>query len=116
MVKYLETTLGDTAKRAWDNFKASYENEDRELLSLGNKPQNFINLVSYLLIGSDPNMGSRYQQSDVVRKLEQLTLKDWTHVILFLNNYIHYTSISQNIHNEEFLNKLINKLPSALGR
>ncbi|PPD98511.1 hypothetical protein GOBAR_DD04471 [Gossypium barbadense] len=76
MVKYLETTLGDTAKRAWDNFKASYENEDRELLSLGNNPQNFINLVSYLLIGSDPNMGSRYQQSDMVRKLEQLTLKD----------------------------------------
>lgn len=76
MVKYLETTLGNTTKRAWDNFKASYENEYKELLNLGNNPQNFINLVSNLVTGSDPNMGSRYQQSDAIRKLEQLTLKD----------------------------------------
>lgn len=111
MVRYLETTLGNTAKRAWDNFKASYENEYRELLSTY-----FINLVTNLSTGNDPNMRSRYQQSDAVRKLEQLTLKDWAHVILFLNDYIHYASLSRNIHNEEFHHKLISYQEHKVGK
>lgn len=115
MYKNLETTLGNAVKRLWDDYKKQYPNEYRQLLTLGNNPYNFINTVSNLVTASDPNSGSVYQQAEAVRKLEQLKQNDPKYIVSFMEEFIFYTSKSQNNYNKDFMNKLLMKIPGPLG-
>ncbi|KAK3043131.1 hypothetical protein RJ639_000020 [Escallonia herrerae] len=114
MFKYLETKLGSTAKNVWDNYKITYDKDFAALVALGANPYNFVNQVSQLLTASDPSLGSRYQQSVAVQDLEKLSITDWNHIIYFLTDFIHLTSVSQNTFNPDFQQKLLNKLPGPL--
>ncbi|PON49855.1 hypothetical protein PanWU01x14_227540, partial [Parasponia andersonii] len=115
MYKYLETTLGNTARRLWDDYKATYNQKYLELISAGANPYNFVNTVSNLITASDPNTGSIYQQKEAMRKLEQIKLNDWRKIVPFLTEFIHYATKSQNTYNKEVMNKLLLKLPGPLG-
>lgn len=116
MVKYLETFLGNTAKNIWLNFKATHESDYNKLISLGNNPHNFTNLISNLLTAADPSMGSRLIQSNAIRQLEQLSMYSWEKIPLFLQDYLHLCVVSQNIFNPEFIEKLFRKLLGPLGQ
>lgn len=90
-------------------IKKRFPENYRQLLSLGNNPYNFINTVSNLITATDPNSGSIYQQAEAVRKLGQLKLNDPKHIVSFMEEFIFYTSRSQNNYNKDFMYKLLVK-------
>lgn len=77
MYRYLETQLSETAKLTWDNYKHEFPIKLQALINLGDNPHNFVNTISNLMTGNDPNKGSRFIQSTSTRQLEQLALNDW---------------------------------------
>lgn len=59
--------------------------------------------------------GSKYQQTEAVRKLELLKLNDIKYIVPFMKEFIFYTVESHNTFNKEFMHKLLMKLPGPLG-
>ena len=102
MYKYLETFLGQAAKAVWESYKQNKPDEMQSMINAGAKPYNFVNKISQLITGMDPNLGHTELQKDAIVHLEQLHLTDWRQVKHFVNEYFFYfSSISGNAFNQE---------------
>jgi hypothetical protein len=87
MYKYLETFLGQAAKAVWESYKQNKPDEMQSMINAGAKPYNFVNKISQLITGMDPNLGHTELQKDAIVHLEQLHLTDWRQVKHFVNEY-----------------------------
>ena len=55
MYKYLETYLGESTRALWESYKTNFRENYNSILSLGANPYNFVNQISILITGEDPN-------------------------------------------------------------
>lgn len=87
MYKYLETFLGQPAKAVWESYKQNKPDEMQAMINAGANPYNFVNKISQLITGMNPNSGHTELQKDAIVHLEQLHLTDWRRVKHFVNEY-----------------------------
>ena len=113
---YLGTFLGKSTKAHWDSYKSKYPNEIEELVSYGNNPWNFVNRVGIIITGQDPNIGSTIVQKDALTQLERLAIGHFEYIVDFTNEYYYLTTISGNAFNPVIGDKMLDKLPGALGK
>ena len=116
MFSYLEIFLGESTKAHWDSYKSQYPQEIEELVSYGNNPWNFVNRVGIIITGQDPNIGSTMVQRDALTQLERLSIDHFEHIVDFTNEYYYLTTISGNAFNPAIGDKMLDKLPGALGK
>ena len=86
------------------------------MLGLRANPYNFVNRISSLIIGEDPNSGHITQQQEALLHIEQMQIKDWKYLKELCQTYYHFCAISRNRFNQELGEKLFRKLPRTLGR
>lgn len=115
MIRYLETFLGPTARRLWDEFKRTCPKDYNRVKDLGANPYNFVNIVGQIITAQDPNMGSIVEQEQAMRALEQLRISSFRDVQKFLQDYMGYATLSGNGYSEAIIDKMVLKLPGQLG-
>ena len=86
------------------------------MLKLGANPYNFVNQISSLITGEDPNSGYLTIQQEALLHLEQMQIKDWKYIKEFCQSYYHFCAILGNGFNQESEEKLFRKFPGTLGR
>ena len=86
------------------------------MLKLGDNPYNFLNQISSLITGEDPNSGHITIQQEVLLHLEQMQIKDWKYIKELCQSFYHFCAISGNGFNQELGENLFRKLPGTLGR
>ena len=116
MYKYLETFLGESTRALWESYKTNFRENYNCMLKLGANPYNFVNQISSLITGEDPNSGHLTIQQEALLHLEQMQMKDWRYIKEFCQSYYHFCAISGNGFNKELGEKLFRKLPGTLGR
>ena len=116
MYKYLETFLGESTWALWESYKTNFRENYNGMLKLGANPYNFVNQISSLITGEDPNSGHLTIQQEALLHLEQMQIKDWRYIKEFYQSYYHFCAISGNGFNQELGEKLFRKLPGTLGR
>ena len=116
MYKYLETFLGESTRALWESYKTNFRENYNGMLKLGANPYNFVNQISSLITGEDPNSGHLTIQQEALLHLEQMQIKDWKYIKEFYQSYYHFCAISGNGFNQELGEKLFRKLPGTLGR
>ena len=70
------------------------------MLKLGANPYNFVNQISCLITGEDPNSGHITIQQEALLHLEQMQIKDWKY-IKELCSFYYFCSILGNGFNQE---------------
>ena len=55
MYTYLETFLGESTRALWESYKTNFRENYNDMLKLGANPYNFVNQISSLITGEDPN-------------------------------------------------------------
>ena len=70
MYKYLETFLGETTRALWESCKTNFKENYNHILSLRDNPYNFVNQISSLITGEDPNSGHVTLQQEALLHLE----------------------------------------------
>lgn len=115
MIKYLETFIGDVATKIWNDFKKGFPRDYEALVAKGANPHNFLNMVGQILTAKDPNLGSTVEQERAAKALEQISLKSYDEAVPFLKEYIGLTATSQNSFDETLSDRLVKKLPGAIG-
>ena len=116
MYKYLETFLGESTRALWESYKTNFRENYNGMLKLGANPYNFVNQISSLITGEDPNSGHLTIQQEALLHLEKMQIKDWRYIKEFCKSYYHFCAISGNEFNQELGEKLFRKLPGTLGR
>ena len=116
MYKYLETFLGVRTRALWKSYKTNFRENYNNILSLGTNPYNFVNHISSLITGEDPNSGHITLQQEALLHLEQMQMKDWKYIKELCQTYYHFCAILGNGFNQELGEKLLRKLPRILGR
>ena len=116
MYKYLETFLGESTRALWESYKTNFRENYNDMLKLGANPYNFVNQITSLITGEDPNSGHLTIQQEALLYLEQMQIKDWKYIKEFYQSYYHFCAISRNGFNQELGEKLFRKLPGTLGR
>ena len=76
MYKYLETFLGESTKALWESYKKNFRENYNGMFKLGANPYNFVNQISSLIIGVDPNSRHITIQQEALLHLEQMQIKD----------------------------------------
>jgi hypothetical protein len=56
-----------------------------ELIRAGSNTNNFVNIVSNIIIAKDPELGYTSLQIERLRKIEKLTLTNWRRIKKFLS-------------------------------
>ncbi|KAA8540648.1 hypothetical protein F0562_024434 [Nyssa sinensis] len=113
---HIETFLGESAKTIWEGYKLKFPDDLARTVSFGANPWNFVNKIQFVLIGEDPNLGIQSQQQEAMAELERLSLSSYMYIKQFLVDFMYNTSISGNAFNPVILDKLMLKLPGALGK
>ena len=116
MYKYLETFLRESTRALWESYKTNFRENYNDMLKLGANPYNFVNQISSLITGEDPNSGHLTIQQEALLHLEQMQIKDWKYIKEFCQSHYHFFAISGNGFNQELEEKLFRKLPGTLGR
>ena len=80
MYKYLETFLGESTRALWESYKINFRENYNDMLKLGANPYNFVNQISGLITGEDPNSGHITIQQEALLHLEQMQIKDWKYI------------------------------------
>ena len=75
MYKYLETFLGENTRALWESQKTNFKENYNGMLKLGANPYNFVNQISSLITGEDPNSGHITIQQEALLHLEQMQIK-----------------------------------------
>ena len=86
------------------------------MLSLGANSYNFVNQISSLVTGEDPNSRHITLQQEALLHLEQIQIKDCKYIKEFCQTYYHLCAISRNGFNQELGEKHFRKLLGTLGR
>ena len=76
------------------------------MLKLGANPYNFVNQISSLITGEDPNSGHITIQQEALLHLEQMQIKDWKYIKDFCQSLYAFCAISGNGYNQELGEKL----------
>ena len=76
MYKYLETFLGESTRALWESYKTNFRKKYNNMLTLGANPYDFVNHISSLIKGEDPNSGHITLQQEALLHLEQMQIKD----------------------------------------
>ena len=111
MYKYLETFIGESTRALWESCKTNLRENYNHILSLGANPYNFVNHISSLITGEDPNSGHVTSQREALLHLEQMQIKDWKCIKELCQTYYHFCAISGNGFNQKLGEKLFRKLP-----
>ena len=101
MYKYLETFLGENTRALWESDKTKFRENYNSMLNLGANPYNFVNQISSLITGEDPNSGHITIQQEALFHLEQMQIKDWRYIKEFCQSFYHFCAISGNEFNQE---------------
>ena len=80
MYKYLETFLGESSRELWESYMTNLRENYNGMLKLGANPYNFVNQISSLITGKDPNSGHITIQQEALLHLEQMQIKDWKYI------------------------------------
>ena len=116
MYKYLETFLGESTRALWESYKTNFKENYNSMLKLRANPYNFLNQISSLITGEDPNLGHITIQQEALLHLEQMQIKDWKNKKELCQSFYHICAISGNGFNQELGEKLFIKFPRTLGR
>ena len=76
MYKYLETFLAKSTRALWESYKTNFKENYNGMLKLEANPYNFVNQISSLITGEDPNSGHITIQQEALLHLEQMQIKD----------------------------------------
>ena len=93
MYKYLETFLGESTRALWESYKTNFMVNYNGLLKLGANPYNFVNQISSLIIGEDPNSGHITMQQEELLHLDQMQIKDWKYIKELCQSFYHFCAI-----------------------
>jgi hypothetical protein len=74
MITYLEIFVGKSAKYLWEQWVEGNPGLYEELKRAGSNPNNFVNIVSNIIIAEDPELEYTSLQNERLREIEKLTL------------------------------------------
>ncbi|XBH55088.1 hypothetical protein VPH35_077238 [Triticum aestivum] len=115
MLRFLETFLGESVKVLWEQWVESYPSQYEELKRAGSNPNNFVNVISNMIIAEDPELGYTSLQNERLREVEKLTLTSWKGIKEFSQHYLYNATTAKQGFNEGVVERYFNKLPNPLG-
>ena len=116
MYTYLETFLGGVARAAWEAFKQKFPDRLQQDQAHGVNPMNFVNRVEEILLATSPNRGGVLTQIESIRKIEQLSIRNWKYIKPFLQDFLYHSCLAGCFYDEGIIEKLFAKLPDDLGK
>ena len=93
MYKYLETFLGESTRALWESYKTNFRENYNGMLKLGDNSYNFVNQISSLITGEDPNSRHLTIQQEALLHLEQMQIKYWKYIKELCQSYYHFCAI-----------------------
>jgi hypothetical protein len=89
MITYLQTFLGESANVLWEQWVESNLGLYEELKRAGSNPNNFVNIISNIIIVEDPELGYTSLQNERLREIEKLMLTNWKGIKEFSQHYLY---------------------------
>ena len=77
---------------------------------------NFVNRVEEILLATSPNRGRVLTQIESIRKIEQLSIRNWKYIKPFLQDFLYHNCLAGCFYDERIIEKLFAKLPDDLGK
>uniref|UniRef100_A0A453HM05 Uncharacterized protein n=1 Tax=Aegilops tauschii subsp. strangulata TaxID=200361 RepID=A0A453HM05_AEGTS len=106
---------GESVKVLWEQWVESYPSQYEELKRAGSNPNNFVNVISNMIIAEDPELGYTSLQNERLREVEKLTLTSWKGIKEFSQHYLYNATTAKQGFNEGVVERYFNKLPNPLG-